>query len=363
MIGRGLLILTILSNCVLSLPVTSSQLENEDVEVMKCIVEALADVLSRPKKVPVSQECLDTLKTDEKLLTILRHHNFLKELQKIAAQGDQERTQPQRYVDKPAPTRQSLHTTADGADRSMLEALGGPGERSILSQRKRAGESGEEKDETREESREDSEAKEEHVRRDEDETPTEAEDVDAGTTSSEENSEEENEMEDKKGDPSDKKRSSSKDNQEQKMGETGEKEKSDKRSEFFSQKHDVKAEDEKREYKGVKRGRGESLNHLTQRAKKKAGKEEAPQPDSQKQTSLHSKEEETEQKKKKRDPERSPEERELQMIARGTPEEREVMEEEGSATRKSEEPEIESLAAIETELENVAQKLHQLGRG
>lgn len=121
------------------------------------------------------------------------------------------------------------------------------------------------------------------------------------------------------------------------MGETGEKEKSDKRSEFFSQKHDVKAEDEKREYKGVKRGRGESLNHLTQRAKKKAGKEEAPQPDSQKQTSLHSKEEvEKEQKKKKREPERSPEERELQMIARRTPEEREVMEEEGSATRKSE---------------------------
>lgn len=32
-------------------------------QVMKCIVEALADVLSRPHPMPVSQECLATLKT------------------------------------------------------------------------------------------------------------------------------------------------------------------------------------------------------------------------------------------------------------------------------------------------------------
>lgn len=31
-------------------------------QVMKCIVEALADVLSRPHPIPVSQECLATLK-------------------------------------------------------------------------------------------------------------------------------------------------------------------------------------------------------------------------------------------------------------------------------------------------------------
>lgn len=34
-------------------------------QVMKCIVEALADVLSRPHPVPVSQECLTTLRTGE----------------------------------------------------------------------------------------------------------------------------------------------------------------------------------------------------------------------------------------------------------------------------------------------------------
>lgn len=34
-------------------------------QVMKCIVEALADVLSRPQPTPVSEECLVTLKTGE----------------------------------------------------------------------------------------------------------------------------------------------------------------------------------------------------------------------------------------------------------------------------------------------------------
>ena len=36
-------------------------------QVMKCVVEALADVLSRPHPIPVSQECLVILKTGEPL--------------------------------------------------------------------------------------------------------------------------------------------------------------------------------------------------------------------------------------------------------------------------------------------------------
>uniref|UniRef100_A0A3B5LQQ3 Chromogranin-A n=1 Tax=Xiphophorus couchianus TaxID=32473 RepID=A0A3B5LQQ3_9TELE len=245
------------------MPVTSSQLENEDVEVMRCIVEALADVLSRPKQVPVSQECLNTLKTDEKLLPILRHHNFLKELQEIAAQGESLISHSQ-----------CLCAECDQSN--------------------------------------------------------------------------------KREDPK------------QKTAGTETEERSDKRSAVFSQKHDGKEETE--EQTAVKTGSRESLNHLTQRArnwqqKKKAGGEEEPRLGSQQEVSHHSKEEaEEEKQKKKRDPERTPEERELQMIARRSPEERKVMEEEGSGTRKSEEPEIESLAAIESELENVAQKLHELRR-
>lgn len=72
-------------------------------------------------------------------------------------------------------------------DRSMLEALGGPGERSILSQKKRSGVGGEQKDGMEEESREDDKA-EEDVKRDEDEAER-----DEDRTSSEENSEEEDE--------------------------------------------------------------------------------------------------------------------------------------------------------------------------
>ncbi|KAG8011203.1 Chromogranin-A [Nibea albiflora] len=160
MIGRGLFVLTILSNCALSLPLTPSQLENEDVKVMKCIVEALADVLSRPHPTPVSQECLVTLKTDDRLVSILRHHNFLKELQAIAVQGGQDRAQLQREAVTLDPMTQTPRTAGDIADRSMLEALGGPGERSILSEKRGTGKGDGEREE-KDESTGDEESQEE----------------------------------------------------------------------------------------------------------------------------------------------------------------------------------------------------------
>ncbi|XP_040920468.1 chromogranin-A isoform X2 [Toxotes jaculatrix] len=384
MIGRGLLILTVLSNCVLSLPVTSSQLENEDVKVMKCIVEALADVLSRPHPMPVSQECLVVLKTDDRLVTILRHHNFLKELQEIALQGGQEKAQLQRDAATPDPTTQTPQTTDDASDRSMLEALGGPGERSILSQKRRTG-NGEGEDETLRDGghHEDDDIIEEvQVKREDDESPGshvsessdewtegkaakreeegEGEDYEEKRATSEENSEEENMTEDKKT-SEDKPRKKS---EEKKFDEEDEEEK-DKRSALFSHKQ----EEEQEEEGEMKRGSRESLKRWTKRGKglqlkKKAGGEEAQQLRGQQEVPHHSKEvTEDEEEKKKGDTQRSPEEKELQMIARRAPEERRGSEEEGSASRKSEEPEIESLAAIESELENVAQKLHELRRG
>ncbi|XP_041721664.1 chromogranin-A [Coregonus clupeaformis] len=141
MIARGYFILTILVNRVLSLPVTPTYLEKEDVEVMKCIVEVLADVLSRPHPLPVSQECLNILKTDERLVSILRHSNFLKELQDIAVQGANERAQQHGDVTADHVTKkpQGPQGIDEAADRSMLAALGGPGERSILSQKRGTG--------------------------------------------------------------------------------------------------------------------------------------------------------------------------------------------------------------------------------
>uniref|UniRef100_A0A8B9IXX9 Chromogranin-A n=1 Tax=Amazona collaria TaxID=241587 RepID=A0A8B9IXX9_9PSIT len=64
--------------------------------VMKCIVEVISDTLSKPNPLPITAECLETLRGDERIISILRHQNLLKELQEIAAQGVNERTQQQK---------------------------------------------------------------------------------------------------------------------------------------------------------------------------------------------------------------------------------------------------------------------------
>ncbi|XP_010226878.1 PREDICTED: chromogranin-A [Tinamus guttatus] len=63
---------------------------------MKCIVEVISDTLSKPNPLPISEECLETLRGDERIISILRHQNLLKELQEIAVQGASERTQQQK---------------------------------------------------------------------------------------------------------------------------------------------------------------------------------------------------------------------------------------------------------------------------
>ncbi|CAN9507736.1 unnamed protein product [Ophioblennius macclurei] len=383
MIRTGLILVTVLFSCVLSLPLTSSQLENEDVKVMKCIVEVLTDVLSRPHHMPVSQDCLVTLKTDDRLVKILRHHKFLKELQEIAVQGDHERVQLQRDVGTPTPVTQTTHAADIIADRSMLEALGGPGERSILSQEKRTGngdeKEGEEEDIEGEELREDNEAEE--VNRENGKSPgshasesvekwnkakaekrEREEEIEASEEkrANSEDSEEGHFIKDEQGGESEEKRDPHQNKKEKKSDGDGEK---DVKSALFSHKHKNRDEEEEEEEE-VKRGSRESLKRWTKRAKSLSLKRKAAGKEAQQEVPHHSKEIlEEEEGEEKRDTERSPEERELQMIARRTPEERRVLEEEGSASRKSEEPEIESLAAIESELENVAQKLHDLRRG
>ncbi|NXL08961.1 CMGA protein, partial [Mesembrinibis cayennensis] len=69
-----------------SLPV-ANDMNKGDTKVMKCIVEVISDTLSKPNPLPISEECLETLRGDERIISILRHQNLLKELQEIAAQG------------------------------------------------------------------------------------------------------------------------------------------------------------------------------------------------------------------------------------------------------------------------------------
>ncbi|XP_068004914.1 chromogranin-A isoform X1 [Melanerpes formicivorus] len=91
----GLLSILLLAVPAISLPVTND-MNKGDTKVMKCIVEVISDTLSKPNPLPISEECLETLRGDERIISILRHQNLLKELQEIAAQGASERTQQQK---------------------------------------------------------------------------------------------------------------------------------------------------------------------------------------------------------------------------------------------------------------------------
>nr|XP_046149263.1 chromogranin-A isoform X3 [Oncorhynchus gorbuscha] len=395
---------------------------------MKCIVEVLADVLSRPHRLAVSQECLNILRTDERLVSILRHRNFLKELQDIAVEGANERAQQHVDITADHVTKkpQGPQGIDGAADRSMLAALGGPGERSILSQKRGTGGEGEGEGEGEaensaerdgESSRERNEIirKGEEKKREMDETPDnrisdamnkegkeEGKDVDVI-----EKKEEEEEGDEKEKEEDEEKRASSREDSEEAKTEGGnvtldkkgaesgevtdapeeksgekknEEEVEEKRSALPLQdsaeakKEWEEEEDEvKREVAGVNHWSRMSELARSLQTKKRAGEEEKLQEmkslevGGQHEVPHHSKEvveEEVEKKRKVGEARKSPEVKELQMMARREPQERrEGEEEEGSTSRKTEDPEIESLAAIESELESVAQKLHELRRG
>ncbi|TEA41868.1 hypothetical protein DBR06_SOUSAS9910008, partial [Sousa chinensis] len=83
--SAAVLALLLCAGQVIALPV-NSPINKGDTEVMKCIVEVISDTLSKPSPMPVSQECFETLRGDERILSILRHQNLLKELQDLALQ-------------------------------------------------------------------------------------------------------------------------------------------------------------------------------------------------------------------------------------------------------------------------------------
>ncbi|XP_072617279.1 chromogranin-A isoform X5 [Vulpes vulpes] len=96
--SAAVLALLLCAGQAIALPV-SSPMNKGDTEVMKCIVEVISDTLSKPSPMPVSQECFETLRggTDERILSILRHQNLLKELQDLALQGAKERAHQKKH--------------------------------------------------------------------------------------------------------------------------------------------------------------------------------------------------------------------------------------------------------------------------
>ncbi|KAJ8274931.1 hypothetical protein COCON_G00095560 [Conger conger] len=318
MIARGCFFLALLVNYVLSLPVSSHHIENEDVKVMKCIVEVIADVLSKPNPIPVSQDCLDCLRTDNRLISILRRQNFLNELQEIAIQGANERAlqKTEGGADHVTDRLKSSTAPVDSPDQSMLAFLERPEERAITSEKRE-----------REDDSVGNEGK------------SQEEEPDSHTSNSQH--EEEGTQASLEGDAE--------------KEEGGETEPADISAEVKSQGEEPGSEEAqtRRDFEGLEeRKEEEEEGEPSEGPSSRRRAEGEPRGGVTEGIPHHSKEDGGEEEEARR----SPEALELQLMAR-----RET--EEGSANRKAEDHEVESLAAIESELENMAQKLHELRRG
>nr|XP_033809905.1 coiled-coil domain-containing glutamate-rich protein 2 [Geotrypetes seraphini] len=83
MISAGCFLLVCLGLQVNSVPL-STRLSEEEEKVTQCIVEVLVDSVSKPSPGEVSSECLKILKEDERVLAMMHHQHFLKELEDMA---------------------------------------------------------------------------------------------------------------------------------------------------------------------------------------------------------------------------------------------------------------------------------------
>ncbi|KAI7799582.1 chromogranin-A isoform X2 [Triplophysa rosa] len=329
---------------------------------MKCIVEVIADVLTKPHPIPVSPDCLQTLSTDDRLVTLLRHRNFLQELQDIAAEGANERVQkhPDDVLDHVTSLPEDTKETAD--DQSMLVAMEKPEE------------AAEKRGVSEESSRESEESEQESQKRN---NIAEEEENDAGnhisinpeqkresqeeaTIRDEEKQEEmkppgfekkeENELTHNKDGATLTDGLEANPEVKQSIMEDIEEPRGAEKERTHSQEEQKDEEEEENREVGPKH-----WSRLSKLAHKRV--ETGQKLEEHREASQHSKE--------RLDQEgelwRSPEEQELQIMAQTEPEDK--RDEEGSASRKTEDADIESLAAIESELESVAQKLHELRRG
>ncbi|XP_016125665.1 chromogranin-A-like isoform X1 [Sinocyclocheilus grahami] len=366
MIARGCAALVVLVNFVFSVPVSPGHMDDKDVKVMKCIVEVIADALSKPHLIPVSQDCLETLSADDRLVSILRHRNFLREMQDIAAEGSNERAQKHPGDAPEHVTSLTIDTIKTADDQSMLVALDKPEEdaekRGAGEENSRESEETEQESQKRnqiaeEEELEEHESPSNHIsnsinpeqnRESQEEATKREEDKQEKKHSSLEKEKENDPAHHKDGETAtddheanpDIKQSIMEDSEEHKGAET----------ERTHSKEELEEEEEKKREVGVKR-----WSHVSKLSHKRV--EASPKLDEHWEAPQHSKEREGQEGELWR----SPEEQELQLMAQTQPQDK--RDEEGSGSRKTGDAEIESLAAIESELESVAQKLHDLRRG
>uniref|UniRef100_W5N685 Chromogranin-A n=1 Tax=Lepisosteus oculatus TaxID=7918 RepID=W5N685_LEPOC len=362
MIARGCFLLTLVFHHVLSLPVSSNHVDKEDAKVMKCIVEVIADTLSKPSPIPISQECLDSLRGDERIISILRHQNLLKELQELASQGASERAQQQEKGDHLEDQIPAVLEDALDKDQSMLDALKKP---ESYTEKREAELSENEVEESAEsdgeslEGNEVEEPKEEEKREGGPEKlipaslSLEEEKATVGTEGKAESEENETEKEDNS--EADKDEEGSRTDAATSVPDVH-KVKNSLQGEGGDQQEQTeeKRSSEEEEEEEKKRSQGE------EEEERSAESSQTSQPKGLLTRDLQ-RHRHAAQHHSKEDSSREERSRAQETVAHSEADER--REEEGSASRKAEDQEIESLAAIESELENVAQKLHELRKG
>uniref|UniRef100_UPI00398F8BEA chromogranin-A n=1 Tax=Pristiophorus japonicus TaxID=55135 RepID=UPI00398F8BEA len=122
MIALGFLTFLLLANQAFSSPVPSEQ-SKADAKVMKCVVEVISDTLSKPSPLPISQECMDALRGDERINSVLRHQNLLRELQELAVEGANEKVHQKKqnnYKDElSAALKSHIDKRISSADKSQ----------------------------------------------------------------------------------------------------------------------------------------------------------------------------------------------------------------------------------------------------
>eukprot|EP00079_Xenopus_tropicalis_P028716 XP_012823716.1 PREDICTED: chromogranin-A isoform X1 [Xenopus tropicalis] len=95
MLSLGAISIALCAAQVISFPLSEPASDN-DTKVMKCIVEVISHSLSKPSTDSISQECLETLRGDDRIISILRRQNLLKELQELASEGGTKREQKKK---------------------------------------------------------------------------------------------------------------------------------------------------------------------------------------------------------------------------------------------------------------------------
>ncbi|KAM4662807.1 chromogranin-A [Discoglossus pictus] len=425
MLWLGVISIALCAVQVLSLPLSNPSSE-DDTKVMKCIVEVISGTLSKPNPIPISQDCLETLRADERIISILRHQNLLKELQELAAQGATERVQKQKksggFEDELSKVleRQNMKSIPSGKSEEVpavdhepsfndKSAEGAESKRQFeegkTSSEEKIPENSQE-DENAEELESNEVSKREEASREEeiDNHITDEINQMVGPQEKQESEESEEHQGDKMSqkdveipeeddrDESEKEDTNETDNED----DSTQREDNSKISEDDKEEHnseaDNKKEGESDEEKSIQEGGNSHQRHpksdeetaskeledskrwnkmdelAKQLTSKKWVEENHSEEDSHQSMNMPPNEnndelanQESEDKRLLQQSREEDGDREPQISKRPNAEERK--EEEGSANRKTEDQELESLAAIEAELEKVAHKLHELRRG